>query len=121
MDQNHDAPLTPLSYGILLALADAELHGYAIMKAVEEESGGRVRAGTGTLYAALQRMVEEGLIREAERAPEPGEDARRRYFAITKHGRAVARAEARRLEELLSLARERALGPEARTVRGGEA
>ena len=106
-------PLTPLSHAVLLALADGALHGYAIMKAIEEQSAGSIRAGTGTLYAALQRMIEEGLIRESERRPEPGEDARRRYFALTDLGRATARAEARRLADVLALARQKRLGPTA--------
>ncbi len=104
-------PLTPLSHAILLALAEEELHGYAIMKAVESLSDGRVKAGTGTLYAALQRMLEEGLIAEAERDPDPAGDARRRYFAITEFGRHAARAEAGRLSRLLALAERRRLGP----------
>lgn len=111
-------PLTPLSYAVLLALADGELHGYAIMKSVEEQSGGRVRAGTGTLYAALQRMLDQGLIREVDRVPDPGEDARRRYYGMTERGRAVARSEARRLSEVLALAQLKSLGPDTASAGG---
>jgi DNA-binding PadR family transcriptional regulator len=105
-------PLTPLSHAVLLALADGSLHGYAIMKDIEEQTVARVRAGTGTLYAALQRMMDQGLIVEADRPPDPGDDARRRYYALTELGRAVARAEARRLADVLTLAQQKQLGPE---------
>lgn len=107
-------PLTALSHAILIALADDALHGYAIRKAVEEQSGGAVRAGTGTMYAALQRMEDDGLIEET--APtEADVDARRRYYAITRLGRAVATAEANRLAALLELAARKRLGPEGVT------
>jgi DNA-binding PadR family transcriptional regulator len=105
-------PLTPLSHAVLLALADGALHGYAIMKDLEEQTGARVRAGTGTLYAALQRMMDQGLIVEADRPPDPAEDTRRKYYALTELGRLVARAEARRLSDVLILARRKRLGPE---------
>jgi DNA-binding PadR family transcriptional regulator len=103
-------PLTPLSLAVLLALAEEERHGYAILKAVARESEGRVKAGTGTLYAALQRMVDEGLVEESGGA-EPGDDARRRYYAITTLGRRVAAAEVRRLARLVELAGEKKLVP----------
>lgn len=111
-DTDRFLPLTPLSHAILVALAGEVLHGYAIMKAVEEQSGGRVRTGTGTLYAALQRMEDDALI--AERVPQEaaGADARRRYYGLTDLGRSVARAEAARLAALLDLAARRQLGPE---------
>ncbi len=102
-------PLTPLSLAVLLALADAERHGYAILKEIERESEGRIRPGTGTLYAALQRMVDEGLIEESGGVSEEV-DARRRYYGITALGRQVARAEVRRLARLLDLAAGKRLG-----------
>jgi DNA-binding PadR family transcriptional regulator len=104
-------PLTPLSHANLLALAEDALHGYAIMKAIETETGGAVRPGTGTLYAALQRMEDDGMIEER---PAPGDegDARRRYYGITSLGRSVATAEANRLASLLELAARKRLGPE---------
>ena len=111
-------PLTPLSHAIMLALADGALHGYAMMKAIEEQSAGQIRPGTGTLYAALQRLIEEGLIRESTRRPGQDEDARRRYYDLTELGRSVARAEARRIADVLALARQKRLGPVA-TRRGG--
>jgi DNA-binding PadR family transcriptional regulator len=101
-------PLTPLSLAVLLAVSDEERHGYALLKEIERESEGRIQPGTGTLYAALQRMVEEGLLEESG-GPEPGEDARRRYYGITALGREVARAEVRRLARLVELAGEKKL------------
>jgi DNA-binding PadR family transcriptional regulator len=101
-----DGPLTPLSLAILLSLARRELHGYGIMKDVEEQTDGRLSVGTGTLYAALQRMVAEGVIAPAPEIEDP-EDARRRYYRITERGREVARAESLRLARVLDLARER--------------
>lgn len=106
-------PLTPLSHAVLLAVADGALHGYAIMKAIEELGEGRVRAGTGTLYAALQRMEDDRLIAEAP-APPDETDGRRRYYELTELGRSVARAEAGRLARLLERADARRLGPVAR-------
>lgn len=106
-------PLTPLSLAVLLALADEDRHGYAILKEIERESEARIRPGTGTLYAALQRMVDEGLIEESDAAG-PGEDARRRYYALTQLGRDVARAELRRLARLIERAGEKKLAPALR-------
>lgn len=102
-------PPTPLSLGILIALADRDRHGYAILKEIERQSEGRVSPGTGTLYAALQRLVEEGLIAEAPEAAEPDEDARRRYYTLTVDGRDVAREESRRLARLVEIAGEKDL------------
>lgn len=113
-DADRFLPLTPLSHAILIALADGALHGYAIMKAVEVQSEGRIRTGTGTLYAALQRMEDDGLIRAAEAPGEAG-DARRRYYALSELGRAVARAEAGRLSAVLRLAASKRLGPTGAT------
>jgi DNA-binding PadR family transcriptional regulator len=103
-------PLTPLSLAVLLALAEESRHGYALLKEIERQSGGRLQPGTGTLYAALQRMIEEGVI-EASRRPR-GEDARRRYYALTPFGRAVARAELRRLARVVESGAELDLVPE---------
>jgi DNA-binding PadR family transcriptional regulator len=106
-------PLTSLSLAVLLALATEDLHGYAILKEVERESEGRIRPGTGTLYAALQRLTDEGLIAEAA-VVAPDGDPRRRYYGITTLGRAVARAEVRRLAQLIELAREKKLAGDLR-------
>ncbi len=96
-------PLTPLSLGILIALADEDRHGYAILKQIQENDPAGGRPGTGTLYAALQRMTDEGLIQSSTLAPAAGEDARRRYYAITALGRDVARAELQRLANLVAV------------------
>ena len=100
-------PLTPAVFHLLLALADAPLHGYAIAKAVAEHTSESIQLGPGTLYGTLARMTEAGLIREHARASK--DDDRRRTFEITPLGRAAARAEARRLAELVSLARSKSL------------
>lgn len=99
-------PLPPPTFHILLALADREMHGYAIMKDVADRSDGAVRLGPGTLYGALKRLLEAKLVEECgERAdPERG-DERRRYYQLTALGVAVARAEARRLDALVRAAR----------------
>jgi DNA-binding PadR family transcriptional regulator len=103
-------PLTPLSMAILLALADGERHGYALMKEIEAQTDGALRPGTGSLYAGLQRLMNDGLIREAE--GEEGADRRRRYYAITGSGRALARAEARRMMRVLGVASRKNLTPD---------
>lgn len=98
-------PLTPLAFEILLALAPGERHGYAIMQAVEERAGGSVSLHAGTLYRALARLVDAGLLEELDEAPEPDTDARRRYYRLTGLGERVARAEATRLESQVGSAR----------------
>lgn len=113
-DPRESLPLTPLSLAVLLALAGEDLHGYAILKDVERQSEGRLRVGTGTLYSALQRMVDEGLIAEAPDAAGPDEDSRRKYYTLTDAGRDVCRAEALRLARVLEVASERRLVPELR-------
>lgn len=103
-------PLTPATFQILLALVDAERHGYAIMKEVAERTDDAVRLGPGTLYGSLKRLLEGGLVAEGgDRAdPEMG-DERRRYYRITKFGLSVARAEARRMEAVVRVARRKKL------------
>lgn len=103
-------PLTPLSLAILLALADEPMHGYALMQAVEAQTEGVLRPGTGTLYAALERLLDDGLI-DDEGKPEA--DGRRgRSYSISDEGRVVARAEIARLQRTVALARTRDLAPE---------
>jgi DNA-binding PadR family transcriptional regulator len=103
-------PLTPLSLAVLLSVANEPLHGYAVLKALETRPGPRLVGGAGSLYAALQRMVDEGLLAEVDAE---GDDARRRRaFAITTFGRAVARAEMKRLQDELQAGRDRRLLPE---------
>ena len=100
-------PLTPAVFHILLALADGPLHGYAIAKAVAEHTSEAIQLGPGTLYGTLTRMAESGLVREQTRASK--EDGRRRTYELTPLGRAAAKAEARRLAELVSVARGKSL------------
>ena len=103
-------PLAPATFHILLALVDEERHGYGIMKEVAERTDDAVRLGPGTLYGALKRLLEGGLVEAwEERAdPELG-DERRRYYRLTKLGLKVARAEARRLEAMVHAARSKKL------------
>jgi DNA-binding PadR family transcriptional regulator len=98
-------PLSPVVFDILLALSDDERHGYAIMQAVSEMSDGREAILPGTLYAALARMVDEGLVevREAD-DDDPTGGPKRRYYRRTKLGKDVARAESERLRALLDIA-----------------
>lgn len=106
-----ETPLTPLSLAILVALGGGDLHGYALLGAVEEGSDGQLRPGTGTLYAALQRLMDVGLIVESTARPADDDDARRRYYRITGEGRAAVAAEAARLNRLLADARRHGLLP----------
>ena len=103
-------PLTPTTFQILMSLVDGELHGYAIMKEVEESTAGDVRLGPGTLYGSLKRLLEAGLVAEdGERADPAMGDERRRYYRLTKFGLSVARAEARRLDAVVRSARQKRL------------
>ena len=103
-------PVPPATFHILLALAGGDLHGYAIMKDVAQRSNGSVRLGPGTLYGALRRLLEAGLVEESgERADPERDDERRRYYRLTPLGLAVARAEARRLDVILRAARRKKL------------
>jgi DNA-binding PadR family transcriptional regulator len=99
-------PLTPATFHILLALADRELHGYHIMREVEERTEGKVRLGPGTMYGSIKRMLIDGWIEETEERPDPDlDDERRRYYRLTDFGYRVASAEAERLERLVKSAR----------------
>ena len=103
-------PLTPVAFEILLALADGEQHGYSVMREVERRSSGAVVLHPGTLYRALARLLESGLIEELDERPDPKhDDERRRYYQLTPTGVAVARAEAERLAGQLAAARQRKL------------
>jgi DNA-binding PadR family transcriptional regulator len=100
-------PLPPATFHILLALAEEDRHGYAIIQNVALRTGGELKLSAGTLYRSLQRMLEQGLVVETRDRPSPEhDDERRRYYRITEYGIAVARAEARRLTQLVRLARE---------------
>jgi DNA-binding PadR family transcriptional regulator len=101
-------PLPSAAFQIMLALADGNLHGYAIMRQVEEQTGGRLRLGPGTLYGSIQTLLEGNLIEEAAR-PEDIEarSERRRYYRLTDRGRNMARAEADKMADVLRVARAR--------------
>lgn len=106
-------PLPPATFHILMSLAEEERHGYAIIQDVEARTEGELRLSPGTLYRSLQRMLEQGLIAESHRRPAPAlDDERRRYYQITPFGMATARAEMRRLTQLVRLGRARGLEPE---------
>ena len=99
-------PLQPAAFHILMALADEDRHGYAIIQEVKARTGGEVRLSPATLYRSIQRMLDDDLIVEVNERPAPElDDERRRYYRITKFGKAVARQEANRLTELVRLAR----------------
>jgi DNA-binding PadR family transcriptional regulator len=115
------AELTPLSYSILLALADEARHGYGIIKEIEARSGPRAAPTTGAMYLALQRLEGEGLIEEAPRTRERARtDARRRYYRLTAAGRRAAQAETRRLAVLLGVAVDKRLVPGSVLKLGGD-
>lgn len=104
-------PLPASAMQILVALADGEKHGYAIMRDVAELSGGAVRMSSGTLYGSIKRMLDQGLIEEAEERPDPAlDDQRRRYYRLTGLGRRVGAAESARLATLVNAAAMRRLG-----------
>ena len=102
-------PLPAATFHILVALTDQERHGYAIIQDVEARTDGGLRLSAGTLYRSIARMVEQGLVAEVARRRAPDGDTRRRTYRITPFGNACARAEMRRLSELVRLARRRGL------------
>ena len=102
-------PLTPLSFEILLALLDGDRHGYAILQVLEQRLSQTIPMRTGTLYRALSRLMDEGLIEPSGAAE--SEDERRRYYRITARGRKIARAEAERLADQVAAARAHRLLP----------
>ncbi|WP_206061556.1 PadR family transcriptional regulator [Nonomuraea basaltis] len=102
--------LTAAGFHVLLALASGSGHGYAVMRFVEEVSGGAVKLGPGTLYRTISRLVADGLVEESEDAdPEAPHDARRRYYKLTPQGAGAARAEAELMARMVSAAREAGL------------
>ena len=105
-------PLPPATFHILLALADDDRHGYAIIQDVDARTGGKLRLSAGTLYRSIQRMLDQGLVVETRERPAPDEDdERRRYYRITPFGKAVAKAEAGRLTDLVRMARAAGFAP----------
>ena len=115
-DVERQLPLPPAVFHILIALGEGEKHGYAVMQEVADRTGGKVRMSPGTLYGSIRKMLDDGLIEElfhrsAESRKGGSEDARRRYYRVTKFGRAIAAAEAERLTALLHHARLNGLVP----------
>ena len=106
-------PLPSVTFHVLIAVSQGPSHGYAIIQDVESRTTGALRMGAGTLYRSIARMVEQGLLAETSKRPAQGDDERRRYYRITPFGTAVARAEMRRLTNLVQLARASGLTPES--------
>jgi len=106
-DPADSLPLTPAVFHVLLALADGEKHGYAVIKEIEERTNGTVRLSTGTLYGIVKRLLQDGWIRDSVL----GSTDRRRAYRLTAFGRRVAEAEAGRLRELVRAADRKALYP----------
>jgi DNA-binding PadR family transcriptional regulator len=105
-------PLPNAAFHILLAVADEDRHGYAIIQDVAARTGGRLKLSAGTLYRSIQRMLEQGLLVEPRQRPLPElDDDRRRYYRITPFGRAVAEAESQRMAQLVRMARARGFAP----------
>ena len=105
-------PLPSATFHILLAVAEEDRHGYAIIQDVAVRTEGVLKLSAGTLYRSIQRMLEQGLLLETRERPAPEEDdERRRYYRITPLGTAVAKAEARRLTQLVRMARARGFAP----------
>jgi len=117
MERSTTKPLAGTVFYVLLALADEDRYGLAIVQEVERRTGGEVQLGPGTLYNAIKRMVAEGLIEETTGAGGlEVEDPRRRYYRITPSGRQLLAAEASRLERLVAAARTKDVLPEERAT-----
>jgi DNA-binding PadR family transcriptional regulator len=111
-DIDHFLPLTAPLLHTLLALADGEKHGYAIIKEIARRTDDDVRLGAGTLYSLVKRALADGLIVESDDRPDPAlDDERRRYYRLTTLGRSVAEAEVARLEGIVKMARAKRLRP----------
>jgi len=107
-------PLPAAVFHILIALADRDRHGYSIMQDVAARTGGKVQLSAGTLYSSIRRMLDQGLIEELAKSPDPSSsDERRRYYRLTRFGKRAAAAEVVRLNALLKQARETGLVPGA--------
>jgi len=108
-------PLHKENFHILVSLADQDRHGYSIMQDIAARSDGAVRISASTLYGAIRKLLESGLIEELSERPDPKrDDERRRYYRLSAMGWAVAKAEAKRLERLLADARAMGLLSEGR-------
>jgi DNA-binding PadR family transcriptional regulator len=112
--------LTPAVFHILLALADGEKHGYAIMKEVESQTGGRIKMGPGTLYGSIKRMLSAGLIQETDDRPDPELDnERRRYYRLTGVGEKALRTESTRMEQAVKAAKLKKVLPSISNAEAG--
>jgi DNA-binding PadR family transcriptional regulator len=110
-DVNSYLPLPASVMHIIVAVAGGEKHGYAIMRDIEELSGGSVTMGPGTLYGSIKRMIDQGLLEEADERPDPAlDDERRRYYRLTALGHRVGASERDRLNALLAASEIRHLG-----------
>src|SRR6266852_903447 len=106
MSQSDLRPLPNAFFHILLSLGVGERHGYAIKREIAERTEGKLKLGPGVLYGSINKMLDSGLIEEAQDRPDPHlDDERRRYYRITPFGRKVAQAEAARMRELVQLAK----------------
>ena len=114
-------PLTPHVFQILLSLLKGDLHGYALLKDIARRTDGEMVLGTSTLYAAVQRLVKDGFLQEVD-APsdEQSRGPARKYFRITETGRALARAEARRVDRLHRMVANTGLSTALGVAGGGE-
>ena len=96
------AALTPAAFQILVSLADADRHGYAMMQEIQDRTSGAVNLSPGTLYGTLKKLLAQGLVTETAERPDPAlDDERRRYYRLTEHGRRAAAGEARRLATIV--------------------
>lgn len=112
LDPAAHLPLTPIVLHILLALAEGERHGYAIAQEIETATSGHVRAGPGTMYGSIQRMLTSSLIEEV--STRAADDERRRYYRATTLGRRVLDLELQRLVDVVAIARGKSLLPDPR-------
>ena len=108
--QNSGVPLTPVSFHILLALAESDLHGYAIKLAIEERTNGEISLGSGTLYQGIHRLENLGYLAEVLRTP-PTDARTGRTYRLTPHGRKVLKGELRRYEDMVRFAHQIKLLP----------
>lgn len=104
-ESNDFLPLPQAQFHVLVALTEGNRHGYAVMQAVEESSGGIVKMGPATLYGTLKKLVDQGLAEEVPDPPSADDDQRRRYYRLTGLGRRVCAAEADRLAGLVAITR----------------
>jgi DNA-binding PadR family transcriptional regulator len=109
-DPRESLPLTPTVLHVLLALADGDKHGYAIIKEVRRRTDGEVELGASSLYAVLKRLLADDVVSETDERPDPSlDDERRRYYRLTRFGHAVVIAELQRLESVIMQARAKQL------------